>query len=69
MVSRISKLEGLKSGLSYNEKKKGRGVADLIVAENFFKPPHKLSYEDMRRRFENRSYAMTVRKRKPFISR
>jgi Relaxase/Mobilisation nuclease domain len=52
MVSRIKMLEGLKQVLGYNEKKFGRGTADLIVAENFLKPLHKLSYQDKWMRFE-----------------
>jgi len=44
MVARINKGSSIKVSLNYNEQKLLQGVAQLLLAENYFKDPEHLKH-------------------------
>jgi hypothetical protein len=52
MVAKINEPIGFRTAICYNEKKVGRGVAELIDAGNYLKAPEDLSRADKIQRFD-----------------
>ena len=46
MVARINKSSSLKTSLNYNEQKVRQDVAELILAENYFKDAQHLNFQE-----------------------